>query len=198
MRLVVASVVECLLSVVTTTAFCVCTVTLALGLPEVPPETATASRGALGETPVKEEAANLIASVLPVMVTDIVFEPVVVAMRYHSSVALVPVRVVLARVKEPPFHEARVMAPVPPMSWKISAERMMIGLVPVTVWVHVLVIVPVNPVVMLVEVASKAMVEVEILDPLEVALPLPVIVERSTLLAKRCFVVVVAEPAVAL
>jgi|GEM_PF-4421988 len=58
----------------------------------------------------------------PFMVTDIVLAPVVAAMRYHSSVDFVPVLVVLARVKEPPFHEARVIVPVPATSWKISAE----------------------------------------------------------------------------
>src|SRR5262249_438470 len=119
------------------------------------------SSGEVWSTPVNEAAPSLMASVLPVTVTDIVFAPVVVATRYQISESMPTDRVLVAFVNAPPFHEAEVIVPLPPTSCQMSADRTMIGFDPVTVCVQVFVIVPLKPVVMLVVVASNAIVEVD-------------------------------------
>src|SRR6266851_10189513 len=100
-------------SVETTTSVGIVGVTLIEGLPPLPFADITTSSGQVGDTPVNDDAPSRMAVVEPLMVTDIVLEPVVVATRYQTSLSIAFVRVLVAFVNAPPFHVADAIEPVP-------------------------------------------------------------------------------------
>jgi hypothetical protein len=91
------------------------------GFPPFPLLDFTKSNGAVRETPLNDDAPSRSTVVVPATVTDIVFAPVVVATKYQISVSILLVRVLVAFVNAPPFHEAEVIDPVPATLWTRSA-----------------------------------------------------------------------------
>jgi hypothetical protein len=124
------------------------------------------------------------------MVTDIVFAPLEVATKYQISVSTLLLRVLVAFVNAPPFHEADPIEPVPATFCAILAVSTMVALAPVTECVHVFVVVPLVAVVILVEVASNAIVEVDEVPPELVDEAAVSTVAKSTPFPKMCLVVV--------
>jgi hypothetical protein len=127
------------------------------------------------------------------IVTDIVLAPVEDATRYQTSASMLFLRVLVALVNAAPFHDADAIEPIPATFWAMSAVRTITGLVPLTVCVHVFVVVPLVVVVMLVEVASNAIVEVETPPPEVVDAAVVSTVATRSPLAKTFFVVVAPE-----
>lgn len=125
-------------------------VTLTDGVVENPFDDLTVSYGIDAETSENDAVPSLMASVLPLIVTEIVLLPVVDAARYQISVSLAVVRVLVAFVNAAPFHETEPMVPLPPTSCQMPAVRTMSGFEPLVVTVQVLVVVLLKPSVMLV------------------------------------------------
>jgi hypothetical protein len=105
------------------------------------------------------------ASVLPLIVTEIVLLPVVEATKYQISVSMPTVRVLAALVNTAPFQDAEPMVPLPATSCQMDAVRTMRGFEPLLVIVQVLVIVLLKPSVILVVVDVSAIVDVEMAPP---------------------------------
>src|SRR5262245_21715639 len=93
-----------------------------VGLPDDPLAVVDASNGEVELTFVNDAAPSLIASVAPVTVTERVFDPVVVAVKYHVSQAIPVLRLVAALVSVPPLNVAEVIEPVPATSCHTAAD----------------------------------------------------------------------------
>jgi hypothetical protein len=132
------------------------------GFPVKPMAVFTASSGDDVEIPLTDAAPSLMASVLPLTVTESVFDPVVDAIKYHTSAVMPVVRVVVALVKAAPFHDAEPILPAPAMSCQISAVSTIKEFALETVCVQVFVVVPLKPSVILVDVDVTVGVDVDV------------------------------------